>query len=564
MSNHHERERAATDEKGTADLPPLVPPAGGGPERGGISRFRNSDSAERVGAAIARNTTLLLVVTVAFKVLGFLEKVLLARQFGTGPEVEAYLIAFSVPFGLAIVLRDLLEPTLLPVFMRLSGRADRRAWRLAALIATVLGCGLIVVVILGSGTASGLVHLLAPGFGAERNALTVRLLRLLMPALLFLGLANVTSTLLHAEKRFVLPAFGEVVFRGGPVAGLLAGAGLPGLIGGVLIGAFGKLLVQLTGLRRAWPALVRGLGHWEDEAKTVGYLAAPLSVGLLLAYVAAPAVENAFASTMTGGSVAALAFARKIVETLGSILPYTLGIVAFPYFAQLRLGDDDAALRSTLYQLLRVILFFFMPASLGLILLRVPIVQLLFQRGAFGAAATQQTAWPLLFYALGLVPMAIEPALVHFYFAQHDTVTPVVWDIISFVVGVVLIVALLGPLGAGGIALAASLAKTVKVTALTHLVTRKLPQWRPTALAAPILRLAAACLGMGIVVFALSNWFAASNVNGGGGAFIHLMVATIAGGVTFLSIGWLLRVEEMQLVPVLWQRLRVRIRRLPG
>lgn len=523
-----------------------------------------TDKAERVGAAIARNTTLLLVVTLAFKVLGFLEKVLLARQFGIGPEVEAYLIAFSVPFGLAIVLRDLLEPALLPVFMRLRSRDERRAWRLAALVATVLSCGLIVVVVLGTGTASGLVRLMAPGFAAEPAALTVRLMRLLMPALLFLGLANVTSTLLHAEKRFVLPAFGEVAFRGGPVTGLLAGAGLPGLVGGVLLGAFGKLLVQLMGLRRAWPALMSGLGHWEDEAKTVGYLAAPLSVGLLLAYVGAPAVENAFASTLTGGSVATLAFARKIVETLGSILPYTVGIVAFPYFAQLRLGDDDAALQRTLEQVLRVILFFFMPASLGLILLRVPVVQLLFQRGAFGATATQQTAWPLLFYALGLVPMAIEPVLVHFYFAQHDTVTPVVWDIISFIVGVVLIVALLGPLGAGGIALAASLAKGLKVTALTHLVTRKLPRWRPTALAAPILRLVAACLGMGIVVFVLSSWFAARFVTGGaGGAFIHLLVATLAGGVTFLSLGWLLRVEEMQFVPLFWQRLCMRITRLP-
>ena len=78
---------------------------------------------EPIGFAIARNTTLLLVVTLAYKLLGFLEKVLLASRFGTGPEVDAYLIAFSVPFGLAVVLRDLLEPALLPVFLRLDRKS---------------------------------------------------------------------------------------------------------------------------------------------------------------------------------------------------------------------------------------------------------------------------------------------------------------------------------------------------------------------------------------------------------------------------------------------------------
>jgi len=504
-----------------------------------------------VGGAIARNTVLLLAVTLAFKLLGFLEKVLLASRFGTGPQVEAYLIAFSVPFGLAIVLRDLLEPSLLPVFLRLRDQArdEARAWRLTSLLALLITLGLLLIITGGVASASALAHLLAPGFQGERVELTVRLLRWLMPSLLFLGLANLTSTLLHADKRFVLPAGGEVVFRSGPVLGLLSGSGLVGLTAGVIAGSFGKLMVQAAGLRHRWLAFLRGMGKWDREVKTVGALAAPLSVGLLLTYVGTPLVENAFASFLTTGSVASLTFARKIAETLGSILPYTLGIVAFPYFAQLQLASDNEALERTLEQVLRAILFLFMPATVGLLLLRVPVVQLLFQRGAFGAAATQQTAWPLLFYTLGLIPMAMEPVLVHFYFAQQDTVTPIVWDIISFAAGVLLMFLLLQPLGVGGIALATATAKAVKVGALTWLVQRRFPGWQPSSLTASAGQVGLACLGMGLVVLASSAWWAAHPLlSGTTGVALQLFVTILLSGLTFLAMGWALKIEEFQMV----------------
>jgi putative peptidoglycan lipid II flippase len=504
-----------------------------------------------VGGAIARNTVLLLAVTLAFKLLGFLEKVLLASQFGTGPQVEAYLIAFSVPFGLAIVLRDLLEPSLLPVFLRLRDHASdqARAWRLTSLLAMLIALGLLLIITAGVASAGALAHLLAPGFRGERVDLTARLLRWLMPSLLFLGLANLTGTLLHADKRFVLPAGGEVVFRSGPVLGLLSGGGLVSLTAGVLVGSLGKLTVQAAGLRHQWLAFVQGMGKWDHEVKTVGALAAPLSVGLLLTYVGTPLAENAFASFLPTGSVASLTFARKIAETLGSILPYALGIVAFPYFAQLQLAGDNKAMERTLEQVLRAILFFFMPATVGLLLLRVPVVQLLFQRGAFGAEATRQTAWPLLFYTLGLIPMAMEPVLVHFYFAQQDTVTPIVWDVISFVAGVLLMFLLLRPLGVGGVALATATAKAVKVGALMRLVRRRFPGWRPSRLTTPAGQLAIACLAMGLVVLAASAWWTAHPLlNGTAGVAAQLFVTTLLGGLTFLAMGWALKIEEWQLV----------------
>ncbi len=508
-------------------------------------KIRNAESA---GLAIARNTTLLLVVTLAFKALGFLEKVLLASRFGTGPQVEAYLIAFSVPFGLAVVLRDLLEPALLPVFVRLRDQEGARAWRLVFVVSALLVAGAVVVALLAFGNAERLAHLLAPGFQGRRVHLSATLIRWLIPSLLFLGVANLTGTILHADKRFVLPAVGDVVFRGGPVAGLLSGAGIAGLVAGVLLGALGKLVVQVAGLRRYLPAFLREFGQWEAEVQQVGQLAAPLSVGLLLAYVGVPLVENAFASTLAGGSVASLTFARKIAETLGAILPYTLGVVAFPYFAQMVLRDDAQELEQTLHQALRAVLFFYLPITVGVILLRVPLVQLLFQRGAFGAQATQQTAWPLLWYAVGLLPMAIEPVLVHFFFAQSDTVTPIVWDVISFVVGIALTALLIRPMGAGGIALATSLAKGVKVVALLGHTARRFPTWRMSDLARVALRLCLAAGGLGAVLLAISTRMAPSLAVGSTmGAALYLLAAGLAGGVVYLALCWALGVRPDRL-----------------
>jgi putative peptidoglycan lipid II flippase len=189
-------------------------------------------------------------------------------------------------------------------------------------------------------------------------------------------------------------------------------------------------------------------------------------------------------------------------------------------------------------------------------ILREPFVRLLFERGAFDAASTQLTAWPLLFYAWALLPFALEVVVVQFHFARQDTLIPVVTDVAAFVLNVVLILLLKPALGLGGIALAAAIARGLRVLVLLAIFERRVPAFRLKPLRAFLGRMAIAS------VAALASLLALQTLGGSlaSGGKVHLVAYLVCGGLvggsTFFIAAYLLKVDEVLNV---WQQLRNRL-----
>ena len=519
-----------------------------------------TDPVRSRASGIIRATTVVTAIVLVVKALGFVEKLLLAYFFGTGIEVDAYLVAYSLPFAAFIVLREVVKPAFLPTFLWLKQKAEADGWRLFAIIGTVLAILLGVVAIAGVFLAEPLISLAAPGFAGEQRVLAVQLSRIAVPALFLLGLSTLTTAALHAQKRFALPALGDAAFRAGPVLMLLVAVGAGGVaIGpgatraawlmtlGILLGALMKLLVDGLGLRKSLRLARPSLALDFAPVRTVAGLAAPLLAALFLSLFVAPLVENAFASRAGVGGVSALAYARKVAETLTTILPYTLGLVLLPYSAEMAAKADTEGLASTLAAVVRGLTFLFLPVTVGLVVLREPFVRLLFERGAFDAASTAMVAGPLLFYALALLPFSLEVVIVQFFFARQDTRTPVVTDIASFVLNVALIPLLMPALGLGGIALAAACAKAVKVLALLVLFGRAVPTFR-LAMLVPFggkMALASAATAV-ILLLPGSLGQQLTHDRGMIALIVYLGGAGVLGGGAFVLVAYLLRVREVR------------------
>jgi putative peptidoglycan lipid II flippase len=236
---------------------------------------------------------------------------------------------------------------------------------------------------------------------------------------------------------------------------------------------------------------------------------------------------------------------------LAALLPYTLGLVLLPFSAEMAAGQDEQALTQTLAGAIRGLTLIFLPVTLGLLLLREPFVQLLFERGAFTTASTQLTAGALLFYALALVPFALEVIIVQFFFARQDTLTPVIADVVTFALNVALIPLLMPTLGLGGIALAAAIAKTVKVLSLLLLFQRKVPTFRLALLGTFAGQMALASLATVAALLALASVVPSPESGGLIAQVIYLAGAGVAGGGAFVLAAYLLRVEEIR---SLWQQ----------
>jgi putative peptidoglycan lipid II flippase len=184
-------------------------------------------------------------------------------------------------------------------------------------------------------------------------------------------------------------------------------------------------------------------------------------------------LEGWFASGMGKGYVSSLSYARVLPDTFTLLVPYAVGVSIYPFFSDLAARGDRAGLTETLMGALRIIAFAAVPLTVGMVLLRVPIVQLAFQRGQFSAESVALTAAPLGYYTCGLTAFAMEIILMQFYFSMKDTRTPVVVGIIALGVHVMVIVGLKGALLHSSIALAAAVSKTLKVGVLYALLRRK-------------------------------------------------------------------------------------------
>jgi putative peptidoglycan lipid II flippase len=501
--------------------------------------------------AIVQATTIVTGIVLVVKGLGFVEKLLLAYYFGTGPQVDAYLVVYTIIFSAYVVLREVVRPSFLPTFQKTWQRSAREGWRLFGVVGTVMLLLLGAATIAGVLLAGPLIPLVAPGFTGIQRDLAVLLTRLTMPALLLLGLSTLTTTALQAQKRFTLPALGDASLRTGPLVLLLAFGSVPAMAIGAVLGALGKLVMETLGLGRALRQVRPSLDLALPSVRTVGRLAAPLLAALSLSLFVGPLIENAFASQVGVGGVTALAFARKIAETLTTILPYTLGLVLLPFSAEMAAGRQDSALAQTLTGAVRVLTLLFLPATIGLMLLRTPFIRLLFERGAFTAGSTQLVAGPLFFYALALLPFALEVIIIQFFFARQDTFTPVVVEVVTFVINVALIPLAMIWFGLGGIALAAAAAKAVKVLALLFLFGRRIPAFRLASLGPFAGKMVLAAAVTALVLAAWLQW-GPSLADGG---LISLLVTLAAGaalgGSTFFAAAYLLRVQELH---DLWQR----------
>ena len=377
---------------------------------------------------MARAAGVVSAATFFGRILGFVRDAVIAALFGTGPAGDAFVVAFRLPnLWRRLAAEGALTPAFIPALLETAARRGRRsAFELAASALRRLGLLLGGFAAVGAIFAPALVAVLAPGLAQRPEAfeLAARLTRIMLPYLPLAGMAAVCMGLLQAEERFAAPALspvclnlamiGTVLFFSGPMgspatalaAGVLLGGGLQL---GLQLGALGRIGFSLRAGRRA----TFGLGR--IAARTI-----PAAAGASVLHVNLVAAAW-LASFLPEGRVAALYFADRLVQFPLGLVGAALATAALP-----RLSRDAAAGRWDDFLAngrfaLRLAMFLTLPAAAGLAALREPIVELLFARGAFDAAAVRETAAPLLGFAGGLPAFAGLRVVLAAAFARGDS-----------------------------------------------------------------------------------------------------------------------------------------------
>ena len=505
----------------------------------------------RGGRQIAKAAMLVMALFVVSRVFGLVREMVVGALFGTSAAYDAYQAAARIPEMIFLVVAGgALGSAFIPAFADHMAKEDHAgAWRLASAIVNLALIVLTVTAGLTAVFAPVLVRtVIAPGFDPPQQALTARLLRLMLLSPIIFGVSGIVMGALNAHQHFLLPALAPSVYNLSIIGGaLLLGPrlGVMGMAVGVVVGAALHLLVQVPGLMRYGARYIPTLGLDDPSVREVGRLMAPRVLGtavIQLNFV----VNNSLASMMGEGAVSAINYAWLLMMLPQGVFAQAVGTAAFPTFAeQVARGERDE-MRSTLAATLRAVFFLSIPATVGLLMLGRPLVGLLFERGAFEAGSTEAVTWALAFYALGLVGYAGLEIVARAFYALHDTLTPVWVGGLAMGLNVALSLTLPGVFGLvgwphhAGLALANSVAILLELVALLVLMQRRMNGLEGRRTLTAFAKSGLAALAMGVV---LLGWQAVlpgagSLVLGGGGIVLGVAV--------YLGAALLLRVEELR------------------
>ena len=435
---------------------------------------------------IARAAGTVMFAIILGQITGLIRGILVARAFPAA-ELDAFFAANRVSETLFMLLAaGALGSAFIPTFTGLLAREDKAsAWKLASSIANLLVLTLSFLATLAAIFAPQIVrYALAPGFSNEPAlfSLTVNLLRVQLISVVLFGLGGLIVGILNAHQIFLIPALTPSMYQLGLIFGVLVLAprmGIYGLAWGVVIGAVLYLLLQIPSLLKQRITYSPVLGLDNGAVREVFRLMGPRILGVAVVQLNFWVNVN-LASEMAAGSVAGLQYGFTLMLMAQAAIAQSVAIAAMPTFsAQYALGKLDE-LRGSLASSIRGVLFLSLPASLGLILLRKPIVAMLYQRGEFDARMTNLVAWALLWYAAGLVGHSILEVLTRAFYAQHDTKTPVIVGAVAMGLNVVFSFVFssffqrIGWLPHGGLALANSLATALEVSTLFLIMHKRL------------------------------------------------------------------------------------------
>lgn len=415
-------------------------------------------------------------LTVLAKLASAGKDLVVAYQFGAGDQLDAFLMAFLIPSFAINLIGGSLNAALIPTYIQVRKEDGMAATDLYASVLTgsVVLLSLASVVLFALGPF--LLRAVALEFSEEKFALTLSLFNTLLPCLLLSGLATTWGAILNAHEQFSLAAIAPAIMAFVTVLALLAlthSVNIHALAIGAVAGAFCHAALLGWGVVREGVRLLPGWSGVTPALKTVWNQYAPMIAGAAL-IGSTEVIGQIMAASLGSGSVSILSYGNKIPMLLLGVGSMAVSTAVLPYFSQMVAARQWTEIRQTLLTYARLIAAITIPLTVVLVTFSEPIIEILFQRGAFTAADTHQAAWVQSLALLQITPFALGVLAVRLLSSLKANHILMWSSAISLVLSIVLNYLFMQRLGVAGIALATSVMYLVSMCFLYAMVFRQL------------------------------------------------------------------------------------------
>src|SRR5687767_6897999 len=448
-------------------------------------------------------------LTMVSRVLGYARDFFIARLFGASLGTDAFFVAFKIPNLLRRMFAEgAFSQAFVPILAGYKQAQSANETRsLIDSVSTLLFLALVVTAALGMAAAPLIVYVTAPGFAAEpeKFALTVQLLRITFPYIVFISLVALAAGILNTWNRFSVPALTPALLNVAFIVGAAFFAGYfdpPVLVlawavffGGVLQLAFQLPFLARLGLLPRWR-----LDFSHPGVRRVVALMAPAAFGVSVSQISL-LINQVFASFLATGSVSWLYYADRLMELPAGVLGVAVGTILLPSLSKYHAQANEAEYARLLDWGLRITVLLAVPSAAALAVLALPLIAALFQYGRFSNEDAWMTQQALVAYSVGLVGMILVKILAPGFYARQNVRTPVKIGLVTLVATQLMNLALVGPLRHAGLALAIGLGACLNAGLLYFYLRRNeifVPQ---SAWPVFILKVLASVFFMAVVLF---------------------------------------------------------------
>lgn len=499
--------------------------------------------------------------TLLSRILGYVRDMVIAYFFGTADAADAFFVAFRIPnLFRRLFAEGSLTVAFIPIFTGCVVQESKEsAYEFANKVFTLLSIILVVFSCLGIVFSPFIVKIMAWGFIDEKDKfeLTVLLTRIMFPYIFFISLVALCMGILNSLKHFAAPALAPVLLNLTMILSVIIlmpyfSQPILTLAIGVILGGFLQLALQIPFLKKKGVNLKCKFNFSHPGLKKLAKLMLPAVLGAAV-YQINIIIITMIASFLPAGSVSYLYYSDRIFQFPLALFGIALATAILPAMSDQVAQNKGEELKDTLSHGLRLILFITIPAMVGLCVLRIPIVRILFQRGAFAADATLLTAQALFWFTMGLWAVAGVRVVVNVFYALQDVWTPVKVALLSILFNLVMCLVLMNSMKHAGLALAVSLSSMLNLMTLLLILRMRLGRLGIKKVVFSLVKILLSSVVMGIVVHLAYHselWvihrFPAHDV-------VVLIASIFSGVIVFFFCSYLLKSAELLF---LWESLR--------
>ncbi|WP_281193060.1 murein biosynthesis integral membrane protein MurJ [Erysipelothrix rhusiopathiae] len=410
-----------------------------------------------------KNAIVLILLMVFNKFFGIFRELLLAKYFGATAITDAYIIASSIPNSLFSFIATGITTSFIPIFSKIHKReGSDKAEAFTSNIINILLVVFIGVIILAEIFTEPLVRVFASGFNAETMALAVSFTRITLLAVFFQTILAVLQGYLQLKERFAAHGISYVIMNIVIVISIILSKG-----NSVYLLAYGitlaiasqsffiYLIAKRSGYKHQFKLKIR-----DEHIKIMLVMAVPVIIGSSIDQVNA-IFDKTIASGVIEGGISIVNYSNKISDSIIGLFVSSIITVLFPAMAKFAANGDDEGLKNSISNTLIAVNMIVVPATLGMMVLSQPLVQLFFGRGAFTPEAVVLTSNVLIASCLGLIVNANAMILLRVFYSLGDTRRPVVYGAISVASNIVASLFFVQFMGLPGLTLGTSISKLV-------------------------------------------------------------------------------------------------------